>query len=150
MSCVEYCLPAQITISRSLCVQADIASTWTPENTGLVRASNIVPALARAYQLIQQSRTPAGSDHLLYRLGVDTRTILAELHATLHNLRRSRSIAKEPPLTIPAGPQHKVTAYLQGQNSSTFIRQLHCARLDLELIRKLCIIASLTHCMLKT
>lgn len=69
---------------------------------------------------------------------MDTRTILAELHTTLHNSRWSRSIAKEPPLTIPAGLQHNVTAYMQGQSSSAFIRQLHCvvefvkARLDQE------------------
>lgn len=56
---------------------------------------------------------------------MDTRTILAELHATLKTSRRPRIFAKEPPLTIAAGPQHKVTAYLQGQSAGAFIRQLY-------------------------
>jgi hypothetical protein len=83
---------------------------------------------------------------------VDTRAILAEPHTTLHSSHWPRSFAKEPPLTMPAGPQHKVTAYMQGQSSSAFNRRLYCVtefarvRLGQE---KLCTIASLTRHMLK-
>ena len=125
LSCVDCCSPVRLQRSAKSVVRRTSPQIGPPQKTPVTNIA-LGPSSAACILTYTTESNTGGSGSCPIQARSGRQKILAELLNVQRRIKSRwlRSFAKEPPLTIPTGPQHKITAFLQGQRQMVISRQL--------------------------